>query len=48
MEHLEVMTDRWLGQVECTCEIADARLPTFVRGDQGHQPQPHWVGQRLQ
>ena len=48
VQHLEVVADRGLGQVEGVVEVADAGLAVRVRGHQGEQPQPHRVGERLE
>ena len=48
VQHLEVVADRGLGQVEGVVEVADAGLAGGTGGDQADQPQPHRVGQRLQ
>ena len=48
VQHLEVVADRRLGEVEGVVEVADAGLLVGVRRDQGEQPQPHRVGQRLE
>ena len=48
VQHLHVMADRRLRQVERVIQVADARLPALVRGDQGQQPQPDRVGQCLE
>ena len=48
MQHLEVVADRRLGEVEGVVEVADARLAVAVGGHQRQQPQPHRVGQRLE
>ena len=48
VEHLEVVADRRLGEVEGVVEVAHAGLAVGVRGDQGQQPQPHRVGERLE
>src|SRR6266567_7415442 len=47
VQHLQVMADRRLGQLERVVQVADACLAADMRGDQGHQPQPHRIGQRL-
>ena len=48
VQHLEVVADRRLGQVEGVVEVADARLAAVVGGDQREQPQPDRVGERLE
>src|SRR5579859_2196054 len=48
VQHLEVMADRRLGQVERAGQVADAGLAPGVARDQRHQAQPHRVGKRLQ
>ena len=47
MQHLEVMADRGLGQVEGVVQVANARFAARVGGHQRHQSQPHRVGERL-
>ena len=48
VQHLEVVADRRLRQVERVLQVADAGLAVGVRGDQGQQPQPDRVGERLE
>ena len=48
MQHLQVVADRGLGQVERSGQVTDARLAARMRGDQRHQPQPDRIGERLQ
>jgi len=48
VQDLEVMADRWLGQIERTGQITDARFAARVRGHQRHQAQPHGIGKRFQ
>jgi len=48
VQDLQVVADRRLGQVERLVEVTDAGLAAGMRGHQGHQPQPHRVGERLQ
>ena len=48
MQHLEVMADGRLGQVERVGQVAHAGLAAGVGGHQGHQPQPDRIGEGLQ
>jgi hypothetical protein len=48
VQHLEVMADCGLGQVEGVREVTHARLATRVGRDQGDQPESDRVGHRLQ
>ena len=48
VQHLQVVADRGLGEVEGVVEVAHARLAVVVGGDQRQQPQPDRVGQRLE
>ena len=48
VQHLEVVADGRLGEVEGVVEVADAGLAVRVRGDQREQPQPDRVGERLE
>ena len=47
MQHLEVVADRGLGELEVRQQVADARLRTLVREDQRQQAQPDRVRDRL-
>ena len=48
VQHLEVVADGRLGQVERAGQVAHAGLAAGVGGDQGHQPEPDRVGERLE
>ena len=48
VEHLEVVADGRLREVEGVVQVADAGLLVGVRRDEGQQPQPHRIGQRLE
>ena len=48
VQHLEVLADRRLGQVERAGQVTHAGLAAGVGGHQGHQPEPDRVGERLQ
>lgn len=48
MQHLQVVADGGLGQVEGLVEVAYASLAAVVGGNQRHQPQSHRVGKRLE
>ena len=48
VQHLEVVADRRLGELEGVVEVAHAGLAVAVRGHQREQPQPHRVGERLE
>ena len=48
VEHLEVVADRRLREVEGVVQVADAGLLVGVRRHEGEQPQPDGVGQRLE
>src|SRR6266567_243844 len=48
MQHLQMMTDRRLRQVERVSQVADACFAARMRGHQGHQPQSYRVSQCLQ
>ncbi len=47
-QHLEVVRDRRPRQIESAREIADARLPTLVRRDQGEQAKSNRITHRLE
>ena len=48
VQHLEVVADGRLREVERVVEVADARLAVRVRGDQRQQPEPDRVGECLE
>jgi hypothetical protein len=48
MQHLEVMADRRLGQIERPAQVAGVRFSAGMRGYQRHQAQPDRIGQRLE
>ena len=44
LEHLEMVGDGGLGDVEVAGDVADAGFPTGVTGDEAEQTQPHRIG----
>ena len=48
VQHLEVVADRGLGEVEGRQQVAHAGLAALVGQHQRHQPQAHRVGERLE
>src|SRR5260370_1097412 len=47
-QHLQVVADGGLGEVERGGQVADAHLAALMGADQGEQPQPDRVAERLE